>query len=162
MTVRPLSALMMASCLLVVVPAGAVFALQESPDPARAFDFEFGAWTVELSLLLEPLSGSDEWVEYRGTSVVGEVWGGEANLGELDVEGPEGRIRGLSLRLYDPASGQWRIHWANRRTGHLGPPMIGGPVVLSVDSESAALSRRGRPGSGWPRRRTSVHPGWGW
>ena len=97
MTVRPLSALMMASCLLVVVPAGAVFALQESPDPARAFDFEFGAWTVELSLLLEPLSGSDEWVEYRGTSVVGEVWGGEANLGELDVEGPEGRIRGLSL-----------------------------------------------------------------
>lgn len=62
----------------------------------------------------------------RATSVVRPVRDGEANLGELEVEGPAGRIQGLSLRLYDPASGEWRISWANSRNGVLGPPMIGG------------------------------------
>jgi hypothetical protein len=90
------------------------------------FDFEFGAWTVRLSRLVSPLSGSDEWVEYEGTSVVRRVWGGRANLGELRVSGPTGELEGLSLRLYDPGSGQWRISWANRADGLLGEPMVGG------------------------------------
>jgi hypothetical protein len=93
---------------------------------ARAFDFEFGEWTVHLSRLVHPLTGSTTWVDYKGTSVVRKVWDGRANLGELNVSGPSGRIEGLSLRLYDPATGQWRIHWANSRTGDLGAAMIGG------------------------------------
>ena len=32
----------------------------------------------------------------------------------------------MSVRLYDPAARQWRIHWASRGDGQLGPPMIGG------------------------------------
>jgi len=90
------------------------------------FDFEHGAWTVDLSRLTEPLSGSTTWVEYAGTSVVRPVWDGLANLGELDVEGPAGAIRGLSLRLWHPDTDQWRIHWANSRDGELGEPMVGG------------------------------------
>lgn len=86
----------------------------------QAFDFEFGEWTVKLSRRLNPLTGSDTWVDYTGTSGVRKVWNGRANLGELTVSGPAGRIEGLSLRLYDPATGQWRIHWANSRDGHLG------------------------------------------
>lgn len=89
------------------------------------FAFEFGAWQVALSRLVEPLSGSTEWVDYRGTSVVRKVWDGRANLGELDVTGPSGSILGLSLRLYDPAARQWRISWANSRDGALGRPMSG-------------------------------------
>lgn len=97
-----------------------------APDGSHDFDFEFGEWTVQLSRLVEPLSGSSEWVEYSGTSVVRKVWNGRANLGELEVMGPTGRIQGLSLRLYDPASDQWSIRWANSRDGAMGPPMIGG------------------------------------
>lgn len=99
-----------------------------APEPGgeRDFDFEFGTWTVKLKRLVEPLTGSTRWVEYEGTSVVRRVWGGRANLGELDVEGPTGRIVGLSLRLYDPGTGEWRIHWANSRNGLLGPAMVGG------------------------------------
>lgn len=95
-------------------------------DGSRDFDFEFGAWTAHISRLASPLTGSQTWHEYEGTSVVRRVWDGRANLGELDVAGPAGRIQGLSLRLYDPESGQWRITWANSRDGQLGPPMIGG------------------------------------
>lgn len=96
------------------------------PDGQHDFDFEFGEWTIHLSRRLRPLTGSTTWVEYDGTSVVRKVWNGRANLGELDVEGPAGRIVGLSLRLYDPATRQWKISWANSADGTLGPPMIGG------------------------------------
>ena len=67
-----------------------------------------------------------EWVEYEGTSVVQKVWDGKANLGELEVEGPAGRIEGLSLRTYNPETGQWHIHWASSSDGTVGPPMVGG------------------------------------
>jgi hypothetical protein len=95
-------------------------------DGSHDFDFEFGEWTVQLSRLERPLTGSDDWVHYRGTSVVRKVWEGSANLGELEVDGgPGGRIQGLSLRLYDPESRQWNIHWASRRDGALGEAMVG-------------------------------------
>jgi uncharacterized protein (TIGR02246 family) len=95
-------------------------------DRNQDFDFEFGAWTAHISRLLAPLSGSDQWAEYTGTSVVRPVWNGRANLGELLVDGPAGRIEGMSLRVFDPATGQWRIHWANARDGQVGEAMVGG------------------------------------
>jgi hypothetical protein len=95
-------------------------------DGSHDFDFELGEWTVHLSRRLQPLTGSDTWVEYEGTSVVRKVWDGRANLGELEVDGSSGPIEGLSLRLYDPESRQWRIHWASSRDGALGLAMVGG------------------------------------
>lgn len=121
-------------CSLVVVQPMMVYAQSESAasraavsarDGQHDFDFEFGAWTIRLSRLERPLTGSTDWVDYEGTSVVRRVWDGRANLGELDVEGPAGRIQGLSLRLYNPESRQWRISWASSRDGLLGPAMIG-------------------------------------
>ncbi|MGY4398736.1 hypothetical protein ACVWZA_003946 [Sphingomonas sp. UYAg733] len=95
-------------------------------DGSRDFDFEFGSWTAHISRRTKPLTGSTEWVEYDGTSVVRKVWDGKANLGELDVAGPGGQIQGLSLRLYDPASHQWKVSWASSRDGGITPAMIGG------------------------------------
>jgi hypothetical protein len=51
-----------------------------------------------LKRRLRPLSGSNEWVEYEGTSVVTKVLGGRANIVELDVK-VRRRIEGMSLRL---------------------------------------------------------------
>jgi hypothetical protein len=110
-------------------PESATSAAQVQPahrDGSHDFDFEFGAWRARISRRLEPLTGSDAWTEYEGTSVVRKVWGGRANLGELDVEGPTGRIEGLSLRLYNPDTRQWSIHWASSRDGTLGEAMMGG------------------------------------
>ena len=44
---------------------------------------------------------------------------------EYEAQPPEGRLRGLALRLYNPQSGQWSIHWSNSATGTLDAPMIG-------------------------------------
>ena len=114
---------LMIACALVLAAAPA--AAQPLGGP-RDFDFEFGAWTTQLKRLVRPLSGSSEWVEYEGTSVVHELWGGAANIGELDVKGPAGRIEGMTLRLYNPHTKQWSVRFANRRNGELGEPMIGG------------------------------------
>src|SRR4030095_14487488 len=82
-------------------------------DGQHDFDFEFGDWKAQLSRLQNPLSGSTTWIEYNGTSIVRKVWDGRANLGELQLEGKPGRLQGLSLRLYNPQSRQWKISWAN-------------------------------------------------
>jgi len=95
-------------------------------DGQHDFDFEIGTWATHLRRLKGPLTGSAEWVEYEGTSVVRTIWDGRANLVELDVAGPAGRIEGLSLRLYRPQSGQWSLTFASSANGLLGTPAIGG------------------------------------
>ena len=98
---------------------------ETAQDGQHDFDFELGSWTTELSRLVSPLSGSSEWAQYHGTSEVRSIWDGAANLVELDVEGDAGRIRALSLRLYDPASRQWSLHSASIRGGGISPPAVG-------------------------------------
>jgi hypothetical protein len=90
------------------------------------FDFEIGNWKTHLKRLTNPLSGQGKWVEYEGTTVVRKVWGGRANLVELDVSGPAGRIEGLSLRLFNPQTRQWSLNFANARSGVMTPPTLGG------------------------------------
>ena len=94
-------------------------------DGQHDFDFEIGSWRTELARLARPLSGDTTWVHYEGTSIVRKVWDGRANLVELDVTGPTGRIEGLSLRLYNPEARQWSLNFAGSRSGMLSPPVTG-------------------------------------
>lgn len=95
------------------------------PDGPGGFDFEIGRWNSVVKRLKRPLSGSHEWVELSGTTVVRKLLDGRANIAELDIAGPSGRIQGVSLRLYDAQSRQWSIHYANIAAGALTAPMVG-------------------------------------
>ena len=66
------------------------------------------------------------WIDYDGTSVVSKVLDGRANLVELRVQGPAGRIEGASLRLYNPQARQWNLNYASVRNGALTRPVYGG------------------------------------
>ena len=92
----------------------------------RDFDFEHGRWHTTLRRRLHPLSGSDVWADYAGTTLVSPVFGGRANLVELDVSGTEGRLQGLSLRLFEPKQKRWTLNFANAASGELVAPMMGG------------------------------------
>jgi hypothetical protein len=94
-------------------------------DGRHDFDFEIGTWTTHLWRLQHPLSGSNTWVEYEGSSIVWKVWNGRANLIELEVDGPAGHIEGLNLRLYTPQSHQWSLNFANSGGGTMSQPTIG-------------------------------------
>jgi hypothetical protein len=95
-------------------------------DGQHDFDFEIGTWKTNLSRLLHPLTGSNTWLKYEGTTLVRKVWNGRANLVELEVDGPSGHFEGLSLRLYDPQSHQWSLNFANSSGGGMAQPTIGG------------------------------------
>ena len=97
----------------------------QARDGQHDFDFEIGTWKTHLRRRLRPLTGSNTWVEYNGTSVVKKVLNGKANLVELVVDGPAGHIEGLSLRLYNPEARQWSLNFANVNGGTLTPPSIG-------------------------------------
>ena len=94
-------------------------------DGQHDFDFEIGTWKTQLKRLVRPLSGSTTWAEYQGTTVVRKIWNGKANLVELLVEGPAGRIEGLNLRLYNPEARQWSLTFAGAGSGTLGVPAVG-------------------------------------
>jgi hypothetical protein len=110
----------------------AAVAADPGPDTQAAtkggqhdFDWEFGTWKTHVKRRLRPLSGSQEWVEYEGTTTVTKVWNGRANLVELDVSGPAGRIEALSLRLYNPEARQWSLNFSNVNGGTMAIPTIG-------------------------------------
>jgi hypothetical protein len=111
--------------LLVLLPRPALAQSSSAASGEHDFDFEIGSWKTHLRRLLHPLTGSTTWVEYEGTTVVRKVWNGRANLVELEIAGPAGRIQALSLRLYNPESRQWSLNFANSKGGTLAPPSIG-------------------------------------
>lgn len=94
-------------------------------DGQHDFDFEIGKWKTHLKRLVHPLTGSTTWVECDGTTAVRKVWGGKANLVELEVDCPSGHFEGLSLRLYNPQSHQWSLNFSNVSDGTLSQPAIG-------------------------------------
>ena len=101
------------------VPSGA------SKSINHDFDFNFGTWKTHISRLQHPLTGSDQWSEYDGKSIVHEVWGGRASLLELEADGPSGHIEGVGLRLYNPQSHQWSLNWTNSADASMAQPMLG-------------------------------------
>ena len=97
----------------------------QQKEGQRDFDFGIGLWKTQLRRLVKPLTGSNTWAEYEGTSRVTKVLDGRASLVELKVRGPAGTLEGLSLRIYNPQSRQWSLNYANIASGVLTTPAIG-------------------------------------
>lgn len=92
----------------------------EAPrDGQHDFDFDLGTWHMHSRRLLHPLSGSGQWVEMNGVTVVRPVWGGRANIAEVETDGPDFHLELLALRLYDPVAHQWNINFATSKVGVL-------------------------------------------
>ena len=94
-------------------------------DGQHDFDFAIGTWNTQLKRLVRPLSGSTNWVELKGTTLVRKVWEGRANLAELKIDTADGPIQVLSLSLYNPQSRQWSLNTANSSSGTLSVPTVG-------------------------------------
>ncbi len=106
--------------------AAATPALREAQrDGQHDFDFNIGTWRSHIRRLKTPLSGSSEWVNLEGTVAVRKVWGGRAQLEEIEADGPDGHWEGATLFLYNPEAHQWAQAYVDSRDGMLGIPMIG-------------------------------------
>lgn len=129
MKALPLPLLGSCALALAAMPsAGAPAPAADAPairDGAHDFDFDLGVWKTHIVRRLHPLTGSDEMVDLRGTVTVRAVWGGRAQLEEIEVDGPKGHWEGMTLFLYDPEARQWSMNFANGAVGKITPPLIG-------------------------------------
>src|SRR5205085_839686 len=95
-------------------------------DGQHDFDFAVGTWKSHVRRLQHPLTGSSTWTDGTGTVSVRRIWNGEAQQEEIEVDSPAGHLEALTLRLYNPGSRQWRLHWANASRSVLAqPPSVG-------------------------------------
>ena len=111
--------------LLLAAAALAQPASTPGRDGSHDFDFAQGKWKIHVKKLKAPLKGSKEWIEFSGTSTCRPFWGGAGNLDELVVDGPDGRIDAITLRMYSPTARQWSLNWATRKGASFGVPTVG-------------------------------------
>jgi hypothetical protein len=89
------------------------------------FDFLIGSWTVQNRRLKRRLAGSDDWEEFGAKAVVRPVLGGLGNIDRISFDGPWSGHEGLTLRLFDPESEEWSLHWADNTSGRLFTRLVG-------------------------------------
>ena len=122
-------AILAASAALWGCPSNALSEPAQSPSEARDgqhdFDFNFGTWKSHIKRILDPLSGATKSIELNGTVTVRKVWGGRAQLEEIEADGPDGHWEGLTLFLYNPQAHQWSQSFVNSKSGVLATPTIG-------------------------------------
>lgn len=93
---------------------------------ARDFDFLIGDWDVVHRRLQHRLVGADDWQEFGGTASCRAILGGQGNCDDNRLELPAGAYHALTIRSFDPASGEWSIWWLDGRVpGALDTPMRG-------------------------------------
>lgn len=107
------------------------------------FDFLVGTWDSVQRRLVKPLTGSDEWYEFAGTTRCYSMFGGAANVDEVSF--PDKGFNGLSVRLLNPETDEWSIYWANSRNGILALPPVVGKFVDGVGEFFSEEDYEGRP-----------------
>lgn len=99
--------------------------LPRASNAPHDFDFMFGDWTVRHRRLDVRLAQCDTWTAFDGRSSTTPTLGGCGNLEDNLLHFPEGDVRAVALRAYDPASGNWSIWWLDGRN----PTQLDVPVV---------------------------------
>jgi hypothetical protein len=84
------------------------------------WDWLVGDWTVRHRQRKGWLVGSDEWLEFGGTTRFWTTLGGLGNVDDNVIEKAGKTYRGMTVRAFDPTAGEWLIWWVDAR----------GPMIL--------------------------------
>ena len=100
--------------------------LPKRHDGSHDFDFCFGRWRVHNERLRGRLVGCTDWQRFEAILECRPILGGLGNIDEFITDEFEPTLfLGMTLRLFDRASGRWSIYWASNRRGRLEPPVVG-------------------------------------
>lgn len=96
------------------------------PNTPSEFDFMTGHWQVHHRRLNSRLTGCSEWTEFPGLSSTRKILGGFGNVEDNTLMFPEGEVRAVALRSFNPQSQTWAIWWLDGRAPHhLDVPVVG-------------------------------------
>jgi len=114
--------------------SGLSFATQEHLQPRQgddlsglhAFDLRAGCWIYHNHVLKERLANNHDWFDYDSIQHLWITMGGYGNMDDNEMRRPDGTYYGLTVRTYDPKTGDWSIWWHDgRNPGDLDPPVKG-------------------------------------
>ena len=79
------------------------------------FDFLVGKWNIHNKKLKSKLNNSNEWIEFDAVQEMRKV-----------LVGIEAKpYEGMAVRLFNPATRLWSIHWADNNSGAIDSPVTG-------------------------------------
>lgn len=96
-----------------------------APSGAADFDFLIGEWSVRHRRLERRLAQNTNWIEFAGRASARKILDGLGNIDEMPINLPTGPYHGATLRLFNPSTERWSIHWMDSRNPGLDPPMFG-------------------------------------
>lgn len=111
--------------IIVVLMSVALPAYAQQRDGAHDFDSEIGRWRIETQRLMHPLANANDWTRYEGEKVVTPIWGGQGNMAEVRESGDAGQLHFIALRLYNPETRQWALHFSSANDGAFSTPLYG-------------------------------------
>lgn len=136
-------AVLLAACLSGTAAAAPPAPASSAQARGGDFAFQVGEWRVHHRV---KRAGQTDWQEFEGECSDRAAMGGLANVEDNIFYRPEGVSRGLALRTFDPATGEWAIWWIDGRNPHgaLDPPMKG-RFVAGVGTFYADGELNGKP-----------------
>lgn len=97
--------------------------VRDNAPATHDFDFLHGDWDVANRRRTDFLDPDSAWEEFPAVSRCWPLFGGAANIDEIDV--PTQGWTGLTLRLFDLETELWSLNWSSSRSGRLFPPVFG-------------------------------------
>ncbi len=95
-------------------------------DGRADFDFLYGTWHIWNRRLRNVFQGKQDWQEFDATGEVQPVLGGIGHIEKFEAVMPDGyALDGLTLRIFNPETGLWSMHWSDTRVYTLIPPVVG-------------------------------------
>lgn len=98
----------------------------EENDGRHDFDFFVGKWKIHNRRLKERLKGCTEWEEFEGECDDRTTLNGLGNVDTGIFYRNGGVLHGMTVRLFEPKSQEWRLYWADSVAAQrLELPMVG-------------------------------------
>ncbi len=97
----------------------------EAKKGAHDFDFFLGEWKTHNRRLKERLKGSKDWEEFEATDSVIPILDGLGDFDQYKATFHGKKLEGMTLRLFNPATGEWSLYWASNLQSVLDKPMVG-------------------------------------
>lgn len=93
---------------------------------ASDFDFLLGQHIVHHKKLQKRLINCTLWDEFPGFHSMETLLKGNGNLEQHFIQDPtKGTMHGIALRLFNPKTRLWTIHWSDSKNNSLDVPVVG-------------------------------------
>ncbi|HYG18955.1 MAG TPA: hypothetical protein VD816_08495 [Ohtaekwangia sp.] len=92
---------------------------------AKDFDFLVGKWKLKHRKLMSRLSNSSEWEEFETIVEDFNFLEGAGNMDVCHATFDGAAWEGRTIRLFNPQTRLWSLHWVASNVGVMDPPVIG-------------------------------------